>query len=311
MDLYTDQALTTMSQNWQNPDDSLIIPKLLPRVEVLRDNGTFPQWGREALVIHSDLTRTGKAKTREVGISRTVGNWGPLTEKALKVFIDHDQYTQYPTVFAPEAEVVNVLNAQMALNEEFTGASILTDPDVITNNAALTSSNSFLNDSTDPIKTIQTAAVAFRKKAFAKPNTMALSEDAYLALINHPLVIERFKYSTGGQVSESQLLSLLADYGITQIYRGYAQGNVSESENPTDEDVEEIWGDNVLLAKVTSQPGLMTVNGGYTLYKAGEKFVDKWSEQDPKGNWIRNNDRYIQAIFSTDVYYLITNVLAS
>jgi hypothetical protein len=207
MNMYIDQALTTMSQNWQNPDDSLIIPKLLPRVPVLKNSGVFPEWGREALVVHADLTRTGKAKTREVSLSRNVGTWGPLTEKALKMWIDKDQYEQFPTVFEPEAQAVNILNAQMSLNEEYTGAQVLTDPSVITNNVALTSSNSLLSSTTDPIATIQAAAVAFRKKAFTKPNTMALSEDAYLAIINHPLVIERFKYSSGGQVTNSQLLS--------------------------------------------------------------------------------------------------------
>ncbi|MGF9648851.1 hypothetical protein AAIH32_12795 [Pseudarthrobacter oxydans] len=53
----------------------------------------------------------------------------------------------------------------------------------------------------------------------------------------------------------------------------------------------------------------MQVNGGYTLALEGFEYADKWTEKDPKGTYVRNNDYYDQVIFSTDVYYLIADVL--
>lgn len=309
MQLYTDQALTNFSQAWQNDDANLIIPQLLPRVPVIKNSGVFPIWGKDALTIQADLTRTGKAKTREISLSRSNGTWGPLTEKALKMWIDKDQYRLYPTVFEPEAAAVNILNKQMALNEEYTGAKILTDPSIITNNVALTSSNNFANTSVDPIKTITDQIQQFQKNAFKAPNTVAMSNAAWYALVNHPLVIERFKYSQAAIVSEAEIMRCLAPYGIEKILVGKAQGTTSTTENASDTTYDYIWGNNVLITYVNPQPQLMEVNGGYTLYIEGEKYVDKWAEQDPKGNYVRNNDYYLQVIFSTDAYFLITNVL--
>lgn len=310
MEAYTDQALTNMSQLWKNEDDSLIIPSLLPRVAVQKNSGTFPIWGKEALVIQQDLLRTGKSKTREVGITRKTGTWGPLQERALKTFINKDDYRIYKSPFETESAALLVIKEQMALAEEYAGAQILTDTSVITNNMTLTSANKFTVESVDPIATLTTALKAFRKNAFKLPNTMAIGYDAWIALVSHPAVVERFKYVQAGIIGEAEILRVLAPFGITRILVGTAQGTLTDTENPEDEpEYADIWGDNVLFTYVTPRPELRAVNGGYTLYVEGEAYVDKWELADPKGTYVRQNDYYDQVIFSTDVYFLIADVL--
>lgn len=310
MEPYQDQQLTNMSQLWKNEDGSLIIQKLLPRIPVKRDSGVFPIWGKEALVVQQDLTRTGRSLTREINISRKTGTWGPLTEKALKIWIDKDQYSQYDTPFETESAALMVLKEQTDLAEEYAGAKILTDPTIITNNITLNSGSKFSVASVDPIKTMIDSLKLFRKAAFKLPNTMAIGYDAWIALISHPLVVDRFKYVQASIIGEKEVLAVLAPYGITSILIAKAQGYLTDTENP---DVAptavDLWGNNVLFAYVTARPELMSVNGGYTLYKEGYEYVDKWDEKDPKGTYVRENDKYDQVIFSTDVYYLMKDVL--
>lgn len=310
MEPYQDQQLTNMSQLWKNEDGSLIIPALLPRVSVKKDSGVFPIWGKEALVVQQDLTRTGRSLTREINISRKTGTWGPLTEKALKIWIDKDQYDQYDSPFETESAALMVLKEQTALAEEYAGAKVLTDPSIITNNITLASGSKFTVTSVDPIKTMIDALMLFRKKAFKLPNTMAIGYDVWIVLINHPAVIERFKNVQASIIGKDEILRVLAPYGITTIHIAKAQGFLTDTENP---DVAptavDLWGDNILFTYVTPRPELMSVNGGYTLYKEGYNYVDKWDERDPKGTYVRDNDKYDQVIFSTDVYYLIADVL--
>ncbi|GAA1099881.1 major capsid protein [Tsukamurella spumae] len=310
MEPYVDQQLTTMSQLWKNEDDSLIIPKLLPRVSVKKDSGVFPIWGKEALVIQQDLSRTGRSLTREINLTRHTDVWGPLTEKALKIWVDKDQYSQYDSPFETESAALLVLKEQTALAEEYSGAKILTDPNIITNNITLTSGSKFTVSGVDPIATLIDALKQFRKAAFKLPNTMAIGYDAWLALINHPAVIERFKYVQASIIGKDEILRVLAPYGIQSIEIAKAQGFLGDTENP---DVAptavDLWGDNVLFTYITPRPELMSVNGGYTLVKDGYNYVDKWEERDPKGHFVRDNDKYAQTIFSTDVYYLIADVL--
>lgn len=310
MDYQKDQALTNMSQLWKNPDGDLIAPLVFPRIPVNAASGTFPAWGKESLIIREDLTRTGKALTREISVNPTKGTWGPLTEKALKAFIAKDQYKLVDSAFDIESQTLEVIKSQMALSEEYKAARILTDTSIITNNTTLTSGSKFTDAEVDPIATMTTALKAFRKKAFKLPNTMIIGYDAWIALVSHPAVIERFKYVQAGIIGEAEVLRVLAPFGISSIRIGKAQGTLEDTENPDAEpEFVDMWGDNVIFTFITSTPGLMQVNGGYTLALEGAQYVDKWDEKDPKGTYVRNNDYNDQVIFSTDVYYLIADVL--
>ena len=310
MDIQKDQALTNMSQLWKNPDGDLIAPLVFPRINVKAASGTFPSWGKESLIIRQDLTRTGKALTREISINPTKGTWGPLTEKALKAFIAKDQYKLVDSAFDIESQTLEVIKSQMALSEEYAASKILTDTSIITNNVSLTSGSKFTDAGVDPIDTLVNALKLFRKKAFKLPNTMIIGYDAFIALTSHPAVVERFKYVQAGIIGEGELLRVLAPFGIQSIRVGKAQGTLEDTENPDhDPEIIDLWGDNVIFTYITSTPGLMQVNGGYTLALEGAQYVDKWTENDPKGTYVRNNDYNDQVIFSTDVYYLIADVL--
>ena len=310
MEAYTDQALTNFSQLWKNEDGSLIIPKLLPRIQVEKNSGSFPIWGKEALVIQTDLLRTGKSKTREIGITRKTGTWGPLQERALKMFIEKDQYRLYPSVFDTESAAVMVIKEQMALAEEYAGVQTLTSTTVIPNYTTLSTGSKFTDAAVNPTDTIINAVKEYRKKAFGMPNTLAMGFDAFVAICQHPKVIEMFKYVQPALIGKNELLSILGKWGITNIEVGTAMGTLKDLEDASAAvTTVDLWGDDVLLTKVTSRPELQSVNGGYTLEVAGEAYVDKWDEKDPKGTYVRQNDYYDQVIFSTDVYYLIKDVL--
>lgn len=310
METYRDQALTNMSQLWKNPDGDFIAPLVFPRITVNAASGTFPSWGRESLIIRDDLTRTGKALTREITVSPTMGTWGPLTEKALKAFIAKDQYKLADNAFDIESQTLEVIKSQMALSEEYAAAKVLTDKDLIVNNTTLTSGSKFTDEGVDPIETLKTALMAFRRKAFKLPNTMIIGYDAFIALTSHPAVVERFKYVQASIIGEAEILRALAPFGIQSIRVGKVQGTLEDTENPdTDPEIVDLWGDNVVFTYITNTPGLMQVNGGYTLALEGAQYVDKWTVNDPKGTYVRNNDYYDQVIFSTDVYYLVADVL--
>lgn len=312
MENYTDQVLTNMSQSMQNSDDSFLASKLLPRVAVARNSGVFPKWGNEAMIIQSDLRRTGRSLTREIGITRSTGTWGPLTEKALKYFLSRDEARMYSTPLESQTQALNVLNQQMLLAEEYQAAQTLTSTTIITNNVTLTSGSQFNDGASDPIKTIVTGIRAVEDASMVTPNTVVFSRKAWNALLEHPSVVDRFKYVQASIIGKAEIMSILAPHGIENIEIARARGTLVDTENPSGAgSLIDLWGRDVLITHVTPRPALNTINGGYTLYIEGEKFVDRWDVKDPIGEYIRQRDYYDQVLFSTNVYYLIKNAVAA
>jgi len=302
-----DHVLTSISQQWKNEDDAFIAPLLLPTITVKQKTGVYAEYGKEALVVPNNLLRTGRSKTAEASYSKVYKNFGPLQERALKDFISKDELEQEESPLDVETDTVIFLNQQMAIAEESDAAAILTDTTVIANNQTLSGTAQWTNSAADPVKNITDRIKAFRGNAIKLPNTVMFSFNAWIAFITHPSVIDRFKYTQGGTITKENVLNLLAPFGITEILIGKSMASFTAEGQPTS--MVDIWGGNVLITYLTATPGLRQVNGGYTLRLENGKYVDKWDEKDPKGEYIRNNDYYDQVIFSTDVYGLIKNAV--
>lgn len=303
-----DEILTTISQQWKNEDDAFIAPILLPTIIVKKTTGVYAEYGKEALVVPNNLLRTGRSKTAEASYSKVYKNYGPLQERALKDFITKDELNQEDAPLDVETDTVIFLNQQMAIAEEADAAAILTDTSVIANNQTLSGTSQWTDATATPITNITDRVKAFRGNAIKLPNTIMFSFNAWIAFITHPTVIDRFKYAQGGSITKENVENLFAPFGITNIIIGKSMASYTAEGAATD--VVDIWGGNVLITYLTPTPGLRQVNGGYTLRLENGKYVDKWDTNDPKGEYIRNNDYFDQVIFSTDVYGLIKNAVA-
>lgn len=302
-----DKVLTGVSQAYVNDTSSFIAEQLLPVVPVDAKTGKYWAYNKDNLRIPSSTLRTGRSKTQEATYGKSLQDFGPLSEHALKDFISKDEYELSTDPLNPETDLVNFLNEQMLLAEENDAAKILTDTSIITHNA--TPSTKWDNSAADPFADITAGVKAQKGQTLKMPNTMAFGFDVWMALVNSPAVKARLGANRDIVVTKDLLLSLFAPYGIKNIVIGDASYNVA-NEGQTDS-LSSFWGDNVLLAYVTSTPGLRTVNGGYTLRLRNGKYVDRWNDSDPKGTWIRNNDYYDQMLFNTDCFFLLDNVLAS
>lgn len=303
-----DKVLTNVSQAYVNATDDFIAEKLLPVITVDRRSGKYMAYGKDNLragVTDIDL-RTGRSKTREATYGKELKDFGPLQEHALKDFITTDEYEMSDAPLNPETDLVNFLNERMMIAEEVSAAAMLTDTNIITHNASVTAG--WDTENGDPFADLTAAIKAQLGEAVKMPNTLSFGRDVWLALINNPAMIERFKYSERGIITREMLQAAFAPLGITSIQVGNITTNTA---NEGQEDaLESVWGKTALLSYVTPTPGLRTTNGGYTLRLRNGKYVDRWDDRDPKGTWIRNNDYYDQMVFNTDCFFLLEDVVA-
>jgi hypothetical protein len=117
----------------------------------------------------------------------------------------------------------------------------------------------------DPIGDIRTAKTDIMESTGFMPNTMVMSQRVLDALVDHPDIVDRIKYSggvgnTNPAVTTEQALSQL--FGIPRIL---VMRGVENTAAEGDTNVHSfIGGKNALLTYSAPTPGIMTPSAGYT-----------------------------------------------
>lgn len=124
--------------------------------------------------------------------------------------------------------------------------------------------------SSDPIGNIRAAKSAILESTGFEPNTLVLGQLVMDALIDHPDIVDRVKYSGGvgngnpARVNEQTLAQL---FGIERIMVSKAIQNTAAEGAANAHSF--ISGSNALLTFAAPAPSLMTPTGGYTFSWAG------------------------------------------
>lgn len=306
---YIDQALTNVSNAWFNQSSDFIGNLIFPTVTVKHKTFKVPRYGKEGLIVPSDLSRTGEAKAKRVDYSRTYDTPTVLTEKALSDVVTKDDYEQSDLPFNAESDAVEFINSRMVISEEKGLATILSDTAQITQNATLTGTDKWSDKAnSNPFTDIVTGAKSVRGSALMAPNSAFFSWEVWLAIVDHPDFIDRFKWGGDGIMTEARFLTALAPYGIKKVFIGSAQEN-SGGDGATDT-FASIWGKNFWLGYVTDTPGLKQVNGGYHFQQENGRSVTKEYKMNPPVTELVNTDYYENILLNDTCFYLLKNVIA-
>jgi len=126
---------------------------------------------------------------------------------------------------------------------------------------ALTGGNKwsdYLNS--DPIADITTGQAFMRSQTGLLPNTILMDWDTMKVLKRHPVLLDLFRYTEGGLVTNNQMLAAFSMEGGRQLV---SQGIFNNGEEGAANSIVNIWGNNTLLAYVdTGAPSLRTATFG-------------------------------------------------
>lgn len=306
--LYVVPELSTTFQQWTNKNKTFLGPNIMPEVQV--DNERFLVWsgGSEHLVIPSSTLRFGKSRATESTYSRSTTEKGPLNERALEAFITERQYKLGGSMITVENQVVEGLASQMELVDEKSLADFMSDTANITHYQTLAGTSKWSDfGNSDPFADITAAIVAHNGYSPADINTAWLAKDSWLQIVNHPAFLDRIKWSKTGVMSIADFLTLMAPYGIEKLYIGDAKLNTA-NENQT-ASYSNVWGKNFWMGYVTNTPEAMEINGGYKFRLKDSRRVTKEVKNNPPGAEIVNTDFYDYIALSTDVYFMIQNIV--
>jgi hypothetical protein len=298
-----DPILSTIAQGYSN--SALISETLFPIVNVNKSKLKIPVFGKEAFYLR-DVDRAIRADSNRIAANELSLIDFETQEKDLEMALDHLEQEEAGNLEQYMSQITKTLADGIALNREKYAADIAQNVSnySATMKTVITSTDAFddYTNTTDPIEVIKDGMEAIRSKIGKFPNTMVLGEATFRAIMGHPKILDKIKYSSLGKATK-EILKELTDIG--QIAVGlsvYTDDGTSFSD---------IWQDNIVLAYVdANERGLRSEfnpSYGYTFRRKGMPEVDTYFENGGKIKVLRYTDNYSVNVTAQDAAYLISD----
>jgi len=299
-----DPVLSALAIGYSNAE--FIGHHLLPFVEVEKEGGKVPKFGKDAFKVYNTERALRAASNRIV----------PEEPDDIAVILDeHD--LEYPIDYREDSEAAFPLQAHattrvtegIRIRHEKKVADLLQNPANYPagNKIALSGSDVFTHADSDPEGVVDDARAAVRAKIAKEPNTMAIGYLTWRALKRHP----KLRAILGDNKPRlMQLADLREIFEVDNIVVG--KGVYASDAGA----VNDLWGNTMVLAYVP--PGTPTKAGdapvrtpyepsfGYTLRKKGNPVVDTRLDPGGKIELVRNTDIYRPYLLGADAGYLVT-----
>jgi len=294
-----DEVLTNVARGFTNAN--FIGTELFPIVPVSKEGGKIPQFSAEAFKVYQ-TERAIRAKSNRISPLGLSSIDYVLEEHDLEYPMDYREISE--DIANLELHATFVVTEGIKLRLEKLIADLSQNPANFNGNtASLSSADKFNNPASNPFAVIDSARDVVRSKIAREPNTIVLGASAFNSLKNHPLVLDRIKYTQHSVLTEDLLKTLL---NFKNLFVGKAV-YVNDSDTFVD-----VWSDTCILAYVPEQNQNVARNiyepsFAYTLQKRNYPVVDKYTENG-KISVVRSTDIFVPKIVGPDAGYLLFDV---
>lgn len=207
--------------------------------------------------VGDDARRAPKTKARRVEFmvssdSYFADNYALAHENALEDLANAD------VAINLRQNSVRIVTNQLRRYQEIRIANLLTSASNLGSGTTLSGTNQWSDlVNSDPIGDVNTAHAFIRNQTGMIANTMVMDWDTMKTVRRHPDLLDMYKYTSGGQVTPTQLAETFDVDRIIVARPVYNQGLEGQAASMTN-----IWGNNVLLAHVAPGVGLQTATLG-------------------------------------------------
>ncbi|TGY49729.1 inorganic pyrophosphatase [Rodentibacter caecimuris] len=296
-----DPVLTKLAQGYYNLE--LIGETLMPTVEIDKEAGKIPQFGRLAFRLPSTV-RSLRGTSNRLDPEDITAIDVALEEHDVEYAIDYREENE--AIFSLRQFALTTTQDVIALGREKEVATLALDESKYEagNKITLSGSSKITDKSADIFGMFDTGIRAVKRAIGRKPNVCVIAGDVWAALKEHPAVIEKLKYSQVAIVTPEVFAKLI---GIDTVKIGEA---VYEENNQ----LKDIWSDAIVLAYVaprsTERKGTVyEPSYGYTVRRHNGLFVDTYKENGGKIEVIRTTDIHKPHLVGASAGYLIKGCL--
>jgi hypothetical protein len=307
---HLDQFLTNYSIVYRNQE--FVGQRLFPDFPVSKQNNRYPIFGFERFKAYNTERAPGM-EANEMPGWRMSNDEYYCDGKAQKQLIADELRAQWELSAGPEVFTTETLADIIDKQREIMIYNLIMNSTAIpgTTLAGTGQWSDFQNS--DPVAAITTVRSTILLGSTKEPNTLLVGYPVWLQLIQHPIIIDRFKNHALplGYPSEQQLAGLFnVDNFIVakSLYDTTPQG-IATSLNY-------IWGKNVILAYVPPAQGQMQVTLGTTfrwLYgvpQNGGMLVKRYRVEERSGDMIEYQTYYCCKLTVPGAAYIFKNAVA-
>lgn len=315
-DSHINRALTNVSVAYfQDPND-FIADKVFPSVSVDKRSDIFWKMSK------SDWRRSD-AQKRAPGTESAEIGWNNTTDQyyadvyAAHVDIDDQTRANADSNWHLDADASRMVTNHLLLQKDQEWCSNFfvtgvwgTEYTGVDSGVSGTEFLRWNGSGSDPLSNFTAWAAAFRLSVAKPVSFMVLGVDVWTALVNHPAILDRIKYTQKGVVTKD----LVAEFfGVENLYVAWAsQATGPNINDAAAQDAAATYGfiansKSVLFGYAPKAPGLLTPSAGYTFnwrgYGAGNKYgltMSQFREQRIKSDRIEGESAYVQKLVSAD-----------
>jgi len=259
-DSHVDVPLSNLAVSaFSDGTDEFIADMLFPSFGVAKQSDKYYTIEKDHfLMLPGDAAlRAPKTKARRIEFTVSsdsffCDNYALANEESLENLANTD------TAIRLRQNSVRLITSQLRRAQEQRIASMVTSISNVGSGVSLTGTNKWSDYvNSDPIGDVRTAHAFIRNNTGLVANTMVIDWDTLQIIRQHPDLLDMFKYTSGGEVNDSQLASI---FKVGRVLVGRAIKNVGTEGQASS--MGNIWGNNVLLAHTGAASGLQTATLG-------------------------------------------------
>jgi hypothetical protein len=260
--LHIDTPLTNLTiQAFNTGQGQFIAQQVLPPVTVDKESNVYYTISKEAFFRIPNTARARKTKANRIEFDVSSDTYF-AREYALAGDIALQDLANADNALQLRSNTVNLVQVGMLRDLEVRVANRVTSATNLGSGALLTGGNKWSDYvNSDPMSNVTTAHAFIRQQTGYTANTAIIDIDTLAILRRHPVLLDMFKYTSGGEVTDSQIQQLFK-VGRVLVGNGIKE-NALEGGTSS---VTNIWGNNCILAYIEPSPGgLQTATFGLSM----------------------------------------------
>lgn len=258
-DVHVDAALTDISIAYAQEEVRFIANRVFPAVPVNHQTNKFHKFDK------NDWFRDDAVTKRAPGSESSGSGFGLSTGSyscdVWATHIDIDDQVRGnsdPSVPVDDAAAKLVTQRMMIRRERQFASDYFNTGVWATDKVGVTDFSQWDDGSSDPENDIDTAGETILQNTGFLPNTLVVQMQVHNALKRHPLIKDRFKYTSGNSITPDMIAAFLGIDNYIVGMAAYATNNEDGTETYAF-----AMGKNALLCYVTPTPGIMVPSAGY------------------------------------------------
>lgn len=267
-DVHVNMPLTNVSIAWlQDQENEYIADKVFPTIPVKKQSDRYYMYDRQPWFQAHSQKRAAGAESAGSGYTVQSTPTYFCDKYALHHDIDDDIRANADDVLNPDREATVFVTRDLVLRRELTFGATYFTTGVWTGSSTgtdVTPGTLWDAAGSTPIEDIRQQLLATKRKTGFRANKMAMGDEVWNVLQDHPDFTDRIKYTQKAIVGTDLLAAV---FGIDQVLiAGGLQDTAHEGATAS---MAFIMGKSVLLCYAAKAPGIMTQTAGYTFAWTG------------------------------------------